>query len=122
MRKFLYFFIPLFVLGIFVLIMLSGSYFKIRATGTSDDFVEHVEIIKANIEQGQWDKADENTNKLKDSWKRVSKKIQFSEERDEMNQIDRTIARLKGAIHANDKTSAIIELFEAKLLWENVGK
>lgn len=122
MRKIINISIPIVTLLVFALIMLSGSYFKKAVIGTEEDFLAYIDTIKSNIENSQWDEAMDNTYVLDDTWQKVIKKIQFSEERDQMNKIDVSIARLKGAIYANDKTNALVELYEAKMHWKNVGK
>lgn len=122
MRKIIHISIPVVTLIVFVLIMLSGSYFKKQVIGTEQDFIAHIETIKSNVEKSQWEEAMKNTYILDDTWQEIIKKIQFSEERDQMNNIDINIARLKGAINANDKTNALLELAEAKMHWKNVGK
>ncbi|NMA66319.1 MAG: DUF4363 family protein [Clostridiaceae bacterium] len=96
----------------FILIMQSGAWLK-KPIGNEYDFPELVHEIIDDIKNEEWDKIAEKSLNLENTWKRILVRIQFSSERDEINFINTALSRLKGAIMAEDKTSALLELNEA---------
>jgi hypothetical protein len=48
--------------------------------------------------------------------------MQFSAEKNEIEDFTTCIARLRGAIQMQDKSNAIIELYEAYEHWVDIGK
>lgn len=121
MRKFFVIAIPIFIIGISMLIMLSGPFFK-RSSGDWDNVPKHMNKITKAVTEDNWALAEQNTGDLETAWKAVIKRVQFSSERDEINAISVSIARLKAAITAEDKTSALLELNEAGQHWDDLGK
>lgn len=121
MRKFFEIFIPVAIIIISILIMLSGSFFKKSLLGW-DNVPVHIDTITKNVMSDDWQGAEQNTLKLEKAWKTVNRRIQFSCERDEMHAFSVAIARLKAAVTANDKTSALMELNEAAQHWEDLGR
>lgn len=121
MRKFLVASIPIVTLLFFVLIMLSGNYLK-RPFGNDDNVPMAIQIVMEDVNSGRWQEAYENTEKLSNAWEKVIKRVQFSSERDEINALSTSIARVKGAISAQDKSSALIELNTAYEHYNGLGK
>jgi hypothetical protein len=120
MRNFLRKAIPITILVIFILIMLSGGFLK-RPLGKNDNIPKIINDITENVKAGTWEKVSTGTDELEKAWKRVEKRIQFSSERDEMNYISTNIARLRAAVAAEDKTNALLELFEAYDHWKGLS-
>jgi len=120
-KKFFVVSIPIVTLGLFILIMVSGNYLK-RPLGNDDNIPALVEVINNNIMEEKWEKASTNTEKLNDAWEKVIKRIQFSSERDEINAFTMNVARLRGAIRAQDKAISLSELSEAFEHWKQLGK
>lgn len=121
MRKFLVISIPIAALAFFVLIMLSGSFLK-KPLGRNDNIPESIQLITENIESEDWERANDEIENLSNTWDKIVKRIQFSSERDEINSLNSSIARLKGAIMAKDKSASFIELNEAYEHWDGLGK
>ena len=121
MRKFLVVTIPIVALVSFILIMLSGSFLK-KPLGKDDNISEAIQLIIQDVESENWGDASNKTENLSDAWNKVVKRIQFSSERDEINSFDASLARLRGAIMAEDKSASYIELSEAYEHWEGLGK
>ncbi|BCZ49113.1 hypothetical protein psyc5s11_51800 [Clostridium gelidum] len=121
MRKFLVITIPIVTLAFFVLIMLSSSILK-GSLGKDDNIPESIELIIQDVESENWESASDKTENLSNVWEKVVKRIQFSSERDEINSFDTSIARLRGAIMAKDKSSSFMQLNEAYEHWEGLGK
>lgn len=101
--------------------MLSGNYLK-QPLGTDDNIPEIIENIIENVMDENWEEVKKNTDILETAWKKIVLRVQFSVERDEINYFTASLARLRGAILAKDKSSALIELKEAYNHWENIGK
>jgi hypothetical protein len=121
MRRFLTVAIPIVSIGLFILIMLSDNYLKKPITN-NDDIPSSINSIIKDIENDDWSEASSKIDQLSASWQKAVKRVQFSAEKDEINSLDVNIARLRGAIMAKDKSSALIELNEAYEHWENLGK
>ncbi len=121
MRKFIVIAIPIAVLALFICIMISGSFLK-KPFGKNDDVVQIIEKIMEDVNNEAWDEAAAEVDKLSSAWRKVIKRIQFSEERDEINFLTSNIARLRGAVSAKDKSDALIELNEAYSHWKEMGK
>lgn len=121
MRKFLVVSIPIVTLSFFILVMLSGNYLK-RPLGNDDNVPMSIQIVIEDVNNGRWKEAYKNTEKLSNAWKKVIKRVQFSSERDEINALSTSIARLRGAISAQDKSSALIELNAAYEHYNGLGR
>ncbi|EKQ52851.1 MULTISPECIES: DUF4363 family protein [unclassified Clostridium] len=121
MRKFLVVSIPIASLVFFILIMLSGDILK-KPIGIDDNISESIQLLIHDIQSENWESADIKTDNLSNSWKKIVKRVQFSSERDEINQFDICISHLRGAIMARDKSSSLIALNEAYEHWNDLGK
>lgn len=69
-----------------------------------------------------WEEVKNKIHELDNTWKKALFKIQFSSNRDEINDINSSFSRLRGAVTAKDKTNALIELNEASNHWERIGE
>jgi len=121
MRKFLVIAIPILTLVLFVLIMLSGTILK-QPLGKDDNIPESIQLIIRDIDLENWEAADKKAEDLSNSWEKIVERVQFSSERNQIDSFDISIARLRGAIIAKDKSSSYAELNEAYKHWENLGK
>ena len=121
MRKFLVVTIPIVALVSFILIMLSGGVLK-KPLGKDDSIPESIQLIIQDVESDNWEGANNKTENLSNAWTKVVKRIQFSSERDEINSFHASLARLRGAIMAEDKSASYMELSEAYEHWEGLGK
>jgi hypothetical protein len=120
MRKFLIVSIPIFTIVIFIAIMLSGNYLK-RSVGKEDDFTRLIKIVTEDINNERWEQAEEHTVELHRVYKKIINRIQFSSERDEINAINVSLARVEGAILSRNIALAIDGLFEAYEHWDQLG-
>lgn len=121
MRKFLVITIPIVILTLFILVMLSDKHFKNPITG-NDNIPLSIEEIRKEIEKDNWAETIKKTDNLSNAWDKVVKRVQFSAEKDEIDGFNKSLARLRGAITAMDKSNAFMELNEAYEHWENLGK
>lgn len=120
MRKFLVVSIPIGALIFFVLIMQSGNYLKM-SIGNNDNISEIVQVLINNVNDEKWEEANNNTDKLSEAWNKIVRRVQFSSERDEINAFAMNVARLRGAIMAEDKVNSLLELYEAYEHWNELG-
>lgn len=120
MRRILIIAIPVITLVLFVLIMHSGNFLK-RPMGKDDDIPGTIDGIIEAVRNDSWDEADSRLKGLENAWKKVLFRVQFGSERDEINQLTKNIARLKGAVTAKDKSGALMELNEAYMHWDELG-
>lgn len=121
MRKFFVIFTPIALIAVSMTIMLSGPFLK-KPWGEWDNVPKHIDTTTKAIMADNWILAEQNVNKLETAWKAVTKRIQFGGERDEINALSVSIARLKASITAKDKISALMELGEAGEHWEDLCK
>jgi hypothetical protein len=113
--------IPIATLALFVCIMISGSLLK-KPFGRNDDVAQTIEKLMKDVSDELWDEAVVEVDELDRAWRKVIKRIQFSEERDEINFLTSNIARLHGAVSAKDKSDALMELSDAYNHWNELGK
>lgn len=113
--------VPIILIIIFILIMNSGGFLK-KPFGKKDNVVKYIEILKKDITNEKWEIANNDLDNLKTAWKIVSRRVQFSVERNEMIDIETSIARIKGNIVAKDKNGAIVEIEELKSHWDELER
>jgi len=120
MRKIFSYGLPFLLLTVFVLVMLSGNYLK-QPRGVTDNVPQYMTRLQESIIKQDWEGAEANLKKLNTAWQQVIPRIQYSVERNEMNEIDINLARLKGFIAAKDQAGALAELSEAEEQWNQLG-
>ena len=120
LRKFLVYAIPLATIILFSAVMLSGNYLK-QPLGKNDDISGKINAIISDIQNEQWEDASKKTEELNQAWKKIILRVQFSSERDEINNFNVAMARLQGAILEKDRLTSIIELKEAYEHWEQLS-
>ena len=122
MNKFVFYLIPILTLAIFFAIMNGGLILKNSIGERDQHFLKYYADIKACIDDEKWEQAIDYCQKLKNAWNKRIPWIQFSVERDQINGIDISLARLTGYLEARDKAGALAELYEAKRHWDDLGR
>lgn len=120
MRKFLLIAVPILALVLCIMVMLSGNILK-QPFGTEDNISQSIETVAQDIKHEDWEAADQNADHLDRAWNKVVRRIQFSAERNTIDDFSINIARVKGAIQAKDKAIGLAELSEAYEHWQNIG-
>ncbi|MEG0775593.1 DUF4363 family protein [Clostridium sp.] len=120
MRKFLLVSIPIFSIIIFIAIMLSGNYLK-KTTVNDNNFPKLIKVVTEDIQNERWKEAEGHAEELHSIYNKIINRIQFSSERDEINAINVSLARVEGAIISRNKVLAIDGLFEAYEHWNQLG-
>lgn len=121
MRRFFVIFIPTAILIVSIFIMIGSPFFK-KSRGDWDNVPKYIDTITTAVKSDNWTVAEQNASNLESAWDVVLKRAQYSIERDEINSLNVSIARLKAAITAQDKSASLIELGEAKEHWDDLGK
>lgn len=121
MRKFLVISIPIVTLVFFILVMLSGDVLK-KSFGSDDNIPQSIETLIQDVNNENWEAANKNTDNLSKAWDKVVNRVQYSSERNEINDFTISLARLRGAIQAEDKSGSLQELNEAYEHWKDLGK
>lgn len=120
MRKFLVAFIPIVTILVFIVVMLSGNYLK-KTKVVNSSFVELVQLVEQDVNNDKWEEAKSHAEELQEVWDKLINRTQFSSERDEINELNVSLARLQGAIVANNKALAMDGLYEAYEHWDQLG-
>jgi len=120
-KRFLAILIPVALLTIFVLVMVSASYLK-KPFGQDDNVPAIIEEIKTDVRSGDWSGAEDGADRLEKAWDIITKRVQFSAERDQLRDARTSIARLKGCIEAADSAGSLAELGEVKEHWTDIGQ
>lgn len=103
------------ILIFFVLIMNSGDYLKASRTERDDFPVYHNSLVN-DVQNLEWQKAEDDFNRMIKAWEIIAARIQFSVEKDEITAINVNHSRLQSYISEREKTEALVELAE---MWEH---
>ena len=120
MRRFLIIVIPIVTLLLFVFIMISGNILK-KPFGEDDNIPKAIDDIIKDVKNEAWEEAGHGLETLNKAWDKVLFRIQFGSERDEINQFNTSLARLQGAVEAEDISGALMELYEVYSCWDGLG-
>jgi predicted PurR-regulated permease PerM len=115
LRRIIAYLLPVIIIMLFLVIMLSPLLFK------GNNVTQQIEFLASDISNEDWHSANKNYTILVQEWQKTIKRIQFGENRDDINELTRNIIRLKGLIIAEDKNNALSELFEAEYRWDTIG-
>ncbi|AHF05951.1 DUF4363 family protein [Desulfitobacterium metallireducens] len=121
MRTFLVRAIPIVTLIVFILLMLSGDVLK-KSFGSDDNITLSIDTVIQDVNKENWGAAQKDTEDLSKAWDKIVKRVQYSSERNEINDFSISLARLRGAIQAQDKSGGLQELNEAYEHWNDLGK
>ena len=120
MKKFLAVILTVGLLGIFVLVMQSGNFFK-RANNPQEDLEGSLASLEELVDMGDWKSAYQKADELENVFRKLEKKMQFSEERDRIDDLTVSLARIKGYIKGEDKGGSVAEIKDALTNWEDIG-
>lgn len=121
MRKILAYAVPILILLIFMLIMHSGLFLK-EPLNQTDDFADYLDAVQDHVMAEQWAQAAANLRHLKNAWRQIINRVQFSVEKDEITRLSANLARMGGAITAQDQGGAMVEIGEAREFWYELGR
>lgn len=121
MIRFFYYAVPVVLLIFFVAVMQAGNYLK-QPRGADDDVTLYIGRVAADVRADDWDAARRDIDKLDRAYRIVTRRIQFSVERDALEGLTLSIARAKGMIEARDKAGALSQMYEADAHWNDLGR
>jgi hypothetical protein len=121
MKKWFLYLLPVLIISLFLLIMNSGGFLK-RPLGQSDNFVKYLAVIRHDVETGNWYRAKAGLVKLRRAWTKIVSRIQYSVRRDEIIDIDTSLASLRGSIEVKEKTLSLIQAAVLGEYWESLGR
>ncbi|NLY53036.1 MAG: DUF4363 family protein [Firmicutes bacterium] len=113
--------LPVMVLALFVLVMTSDTYLK-RPRSYKDDVGLHIHNVRSAVLAEDWAQGQASLAELDQAWRLMLARLQFSVERDEIRKLTTSLARLRGALLAQDKSGALMELAEAEQHWQDLGR
>lgn len=120
-KKFIIYAGSISMIVLFVAIMGSGNFLKKPLT-YNDDVMKQVNLVEESVNKSQWQDAEIEINKGLASWEKVKNRIQYSVERNYLEDIEGEMASLKGAIRAKDRDTAIITIEKIRRMWRELGK
>lgn len=120
MLKIAYYTVVVLIMALCLAVMNGGHYLS-KAHGDLDNVPRHVSQVKSALEGEDWDEANQHYQALKTAWQKIKPRIQFSVEKDEMNAIDFSLARLGAYIRWEDQTEAWVELSEIESHWKDLN-
>lgn len=120
-NKFLIYLMPILIIAISIFIMTSGNWIK-HSFGEGDKVYETVQSIEKKVKAGQWEGAASDMEYLQKAWHRVVNRIQFSVEREMINQMTEVLYSLKGSIEAEDYPSTQQHISYFEVLWDEMGR
>lgn len=121
MRKFWMYTIPALVLVGFMLFMNSGDYLK-KPMSANDDVPYHLKQLETDVMREDWQAAGQDLDQLNQAWSQVRARIQFSVEKDEVQNINVGLARLEGYLAAEDQSNSLAEISEIREHWININQ
>jgi len=110
-----------FTIIVFLLIMGTAVFLKNPITG-NDDVLKHVQLVQKTVKTEEWQQANNEWKEATQAWEKVKNRIQFSVERDFIEDIDDELATIKGAIVAKNIDRAIIASERIKIIWDELGR
>lgn len=110
--------IPVIILAFSITIMLIEPGRTKRVDG--DQFLQKIDKLQSQVEAGDWEKAGLEIKNLRQEYRRIIPHIQFSGERDEINQITIALAQIEAYVSCHDRNEAIASLYLARAHWANL--
>jgi hypothetical protein len=113
--------IPVLFIIISIAIMTTGNILK-QPIGKDDQLVAAIKKLEANIEDKNWEGANENIDYAKKAWHKIANRIQLSVEREYVIEINGILDRIKGGVKAKDDQAITEEIYYFYGLWKYLGK
>ena len=113
--------LPTFIIILSILTMTSGAFLK-QSFGENDKVMDTAKTLEQQLEKRNWQQAKNDVSDMLHAWDQVVSRVQFSVEREMINQITETLYKLKGSIFAEDYSAAMQQLHYFYILWEQMGE
>ncbi|ADC51709.1 hypothetical protein BpOF4_18340 [Alkalihalophilus pseudofirmus OF4] len=120
MRKFLLYAIPILFMIVSFSIMISGIWLK-EPLGSDDHLLSYIQNVEENVKAENWEQADQEHQKAERAWRKISKRVQYSVERDDMMAITEVLSRIEGGIKAKDEPTILPDIYYFYGIWKDLG-
>lgn len=111
---------PLVILLLFVLIM-NGSYIYVAWAPGAARVQRQIIVTEQAVTHEQWEAAAQGCEELRTGWRQALFCLQFSAEKDQLESIEITLARLRAFIASRDQTLALAEITELNEHWDHLN-
>lgn len=119
MSKLMKYFIPILFLVVSVVIMLSSGFLKNAFGGKEIPFI--LDEVMVDVKNDNWNDANNKVDEIKKVYKKISILVQFSAERNEIENFYHQLAMLKGYVEAKQEGEAIATIYLLKEYWAELG-
>ncbi len=120
MKKIVAVLIPVLLIVFFILIMIGDPFLK-QSFSDNDNVPDIIKEIKADVNNDNWADVKVGADELEEAWHIITSRVQFSTDREVLDDGEVSIARMKGFIEANDKAGTLAELGAVKRHWTDIG-
>ncbi|SFE36551.1 protein of unknown function [Alteribacillus iranensis] len=120
LNKMLLYCIPTLFMLLSAALLAGGTWIK-EPLGEKHDIMAQMEYMHSLIDKKEWEKASDEYDNVEASWETISKRVQFSVERDDLEAINETLAKIKGGMKQKDTSIVYPELYYFYELWEQLG-
>lgn len=121
MRQFWMYTIPLIILAGFIVFMNSGDFLK-KPLIPGDNFSYYLKEVEQAVDREDWEAAQSYAEELAVAWAKVSPRIQFSVDKDEMKSITVGLARLQAFIEVQNRSQALGTAAEIREHWDHLNE
>jgi hypothetical protein len=121
MKKIVAVLIPVLLLVFFILIMIGDPFLK-KSFSEDDNVPAIIKEIKADVINDNWADAKVGVDELEEAWNIITSRVQFSTDRQVLDDGDLSIVRMKGFVEANDSAGTLAELGAVKRHWTHIGE
>ncbi|WP_017726127.1 DUF4363 family protein [Halalkalibacterium ligniniphilum] len=119
MRKLLLILVPTLFIALSSALLVSTGWLK-EPFSEDDRLQESIQALESHIKNQEWGQASQTQKKAEKAWESISKRIQFSVDREIMFEINGSLSRIKGSIEGRDQESTLIEIYYFYTLWESI--
>lgn len=113
--------IPIVFILLSIGVMTTGNLLK-QPFAKDDHLVESIKTLESNVQNKNWDAAEDNIEYAKKAWNKIVNRIQLSVEREYVIDINGTLDRMKGGIKAKDNQAIMEEIYYFYGLWKYLAR
>jgi hypothetical protein len=107
---------------ILALVIGMGIWFNHSLQTSSDDLTRQIQLVSSTIRQQDWEIAVKHSEKLEKLWEQKAKWWPVFLDHQEMDNIEFSLARVKGYVTSKDDALSLGQLSELKLMIEHIPR
>lgn len=107
---------------ILALVIGMGIWFNHSLQTSSDDLTRQIQLVSSTIRQQDWETAVKHSEKLEKLWEKKAKWWPVFLDHQEMDNIEFSLARVKGYVTSKDDALSLGQLSELKLMIEHIPR